>query len=134
MYPGFKKLRKCTLFRRKGLIPASLALIFLFLAAWWTQPNFDQSGTIKIWDRNNALLYESAGAVGKKITITYDDLPEYLIKATIASEDITFWTNPGVDFRAIARAAFINLKERKIVSGASTITQQLARASIISPQ
>lgn len=134
MYPKLKKLLNFTLFKRKKLILVSTLLIYLALIIWWTQPKFDQSGTIKIWDRNNTLLYESAGEVGKKIPITYNDLPEHLINAVIASEDITFWTNPGVDFRAIARSTFINLKERKIVSGASTVTQQLTRASIISPQ
>src|SRR3990172_10816002 len=104
-------------------------IIFIF---FWTQPNFNQMGTIKIWDRNNTLLYESAGTVGKKIPITYGKLPKHLIDAVVSSEDESFWTNPGVDFKAIARSTFINIKERRIVSGASTITQQLARASIIS--
>lgn len=105
--------------------------IFLFL---WTQPAFDQTGTIKIWDRNKTLLYESAGTTGRKIPITFNKLPSNLINAAIASEDESFWTNPGVDFKAIIRAAVIDLKTGRIVSGASTITQQLARASIISPQ
>ena len=134
MHSKLKRLPNFTIFREKKLIVASSLLIFLFLVVWWTQPKFDQSGTIKIWDKNNTLLYESAGDVGKKIPVTYDEFPEYLINATLASEDITFWTNPGIDFKAIIRSAFINIKEGRIVSGASTITQQLARASIISPQ
>ena len=109
-------------------------LCFVTFLFFWSQPNFDQSGTIKIWDRNNTLLYESAGDIGNKIPITYDKLPKHLIDAVIASEDESFWTNQGVDFKAIARATFINIKERRVISGASTITQQLARASIISPQ
>lgn len=134
MRAKLRKLLNFTLFKRERIVIASLLLISLFLGLWWTQPNFDQSGTVKIWDRNNTLLYESAGDVGKKIPIAYKDLPEHLINAVVASEDITFWTNPGVDFKAIARSAFINIKEGKVVSGASTITQQLARAAIISPQ
>ena len=134
MHSKLKRLSNFTIFREKKLIAASLLLIFFFLVVWWTQPKFDQSGTIKIWDTNNTLLYESAGGVGKKIPVTYNEFPEYLINAALASEDITFWTNPGIDFKAIIRSAFINIKEGKVVSGASTITQQLARASIISPQ
>jgi len=134
VHSKLKRLSNFTIFREKKLIAASLLLIFFFLVVWWTQPKFDQSGTIKIWDTNNTLLYESAGGVGKKIPVTYNEFPEYLINATLASEDITFWTNPGIDFKAIIRSAFINIKEGKVVSGASTITQQLARASIISPQ
>lgn len=123
----FKKLRVKYAF-------AYLLIGFIIFLFFWTQPNFKESGTIKIWDRNNTLLYESAGTVGKKIPVTYAKLPKYLIDAAIASEDVSFWTNPGVDIKAIARSAFINIKERRIVSGASTITQQLARASVISPQ
>lgn len=118
---------------RKKLTAVSFLVIFFFLVIWWTQPDFDKSGTIKIWDRNNTLLYELAGDIGQKIPVAYGDLPRHLVDAAIASEDITFWTNTGIDFRAIARSVFINIKAGKVVSGASTITQQLARASVISP-
>lgn len=116
------------------LILIGFFLFFVIFIIFWTQPNVNKSGTIKIWDRNNTLLYESAGTIGKKVPITYDRLPKHLIDAAIASEDETFWMNSGIDFKAIARSAFINIKERRVVSGASTITQQLARASIIAPQ
>jgi len=117
----------------KKLSLIGILLGFTILIIFWTQPNFNQSGTIKIWDRNNVLLYESVGTIGKKITITYDELPKYVIDATIASEDTTFWTNPGIDLKAIIRSSVINFKSRRIISGASTITQQLARIAIISP-
>lgn len=117
----------------KKIITIGCFFIFIIFFGWWTQPSLTQTGTIKIWDRNNVLLYESAGSVGKKIPITYDKLPKHLIDAAIASEDISFWTNPGVDFKAIGRSTIINIKEGRIVSGASTISQQLARISIISP-
>lgn len=120
--------------KNKRIILIAFLLFFVTFLILWTQPNFDRAGTIKIWDRNNTLLYESAGTTGKKIPVTYDQLPKHLIDAAVASEDESFWTNPGVDFGAIFRSIFINLKEGRVVSGASTITQQLARASIISPQ
>lgn len=134
MYPKIKKLFKFKIFKRRKFIIVFTLLIFLRFIIRWTQPDFDQSGTIKIWDRNKTLLYESAGLVGKKMPISYNDLPLNLINAVVASEDITFWTNPGVEFKAIVRSLIINLKERRIISGASTITQQLARVSVISPQ
>lgn len=110
-----------------------ILLIFSLIMILWTQPNFNQSGTVKIWDRNQILLYESAGQIGKKIPVSYDNLPKYVVDATVASEDTTFWTNPGIDIKAIIRSFIINVKALRIVSGASTITQQLARISIISP-
>src|SRR5438067_10417106 len=77
------------------------SLIFFII---WTQPSINQRGTIKIWDRSNILLYVSSGTVGNKIPVTYDTFPKDLINATIASEDDTFWTNPGTDVQAIARS------------------------------
>ncbi len=100
---------------------------------FWTNPNIQEFGTIKIWDRNNTLIYESAETVGKKQPVTYEHIPENLINATIASEDNSFWTNWGVDAKALFRALFQNIQIKQIVSGASTITQQLARITIISP-
>ena len=107
--------------------------LFLIVIVWWTTPKLDSDGTIKIWDRNNILLYESAGEIGKSMPVEYDDLPENLIEAIIASEDNTFWKNPGFDLKAIIRSTYLNFSEGRIVSGASTITQQLARSAIISP-
>jgi len=118
----------------KKLTSIGIILSFTIFIILWTRLDFNQTGTIKVWDRNNTLLYESAGEVGKKRSITYNSLPKHLINAVVASEDSTFWTNPGIDFKAITRSAFINLKAGKVISGASTITQQLARVAIISPQ
>ena len=117
----------------KNLTLIGILLVFTISIILWTQPNFNQSGTIKIWDRNNILLYESAGIIGKKIAIIYDKLPKYVVDATVASEDSSFWTNSGIDSKAIIRSSIINLKSWRIISGASTITQQLARIAIISP-
>ena len=47
--------------------------------------------------------------------------------ATVAAEDRTFWTNDGIDYTAVARAALANLEAGAIVQGASTITQQVIK-------
>lgn len=111
----------------------ALLLISIIALELWTRPTFSQTGSVKIWDRNHTLLYESAGTAGSHHSIPFDEIPQYLVDATIASEDKTFWTNPGIDPAALARAVFQNINNRRIVSGASTITQQLARIGVISP-
>ena len=59
----------------------------------------------KIYDRHGRLLYEIIDPhVGKHTPLPLDDIPPYLRQATIATEDANFYTNPGVDFRAILRA------------------------------
>ena len=60
--------------------------------------------------------------------VTLDKISPWLISAVVAAEDKRFYTHSGVDVAAILRAAWQNVQEGKIVSGASTITQQLARA------
>jgi membrane peptidoglycan carboxypeptidase len=60
-----------------------------------------------------------------------DRIPLTLQNATIATEDATFYQNPGVDPLSIVRAAYQDWSSGRIVSGASTITQQLVRATML---
>ena len=62
------------------------------------------------------------------------DIPLALQQATIATEDANFYTNPGVDVRGILRAVWINLRGGDVLAGGSTITQQVARNLLLSPQ
>lgn len=88
--------------------------------------------TSRIYDRNGTLIAETFGE-GRRIWVGMDRISPYLVQATIAVEDATFYTNPGVDARRIAGAALQNLQEGDIVSGASTITMQLARNLFLGP-
>ncbi len=58
---------------------------------------------------------------------TYAEIPQRLIDATLAAEDRRFWEHPGVDWRGTARAAWQLVTHRRVVSGGSTITQQLIK-------
>jgi len=82
--------------------------------------------TTRIYDRKGQLLAETFGE-GRRVWVSLDKVSPHLIDATVAVEDATFFTNPGVDPGRIAGAAIQNLQEGGIVSGASTITMQLAR-------
>ena len=55
------------------------------------------------------------------------ELPPYLVKAFIATEDRRFYSHFGIDMWGLARAAYANLRAGRIVEGGSTITQQLAK-------
>jgi len=87
----------------------------------------------KIYDRNGALLWEVFGP-GKRTLVELDDISLYLRQATIATEDQHFYQHPGFDPIGIVRAIYQNVTEGEIVSGASTIPQQLARAVLLSPE
>ena len=118
---------------KKRKIAAILLSFLIVFLLFWTTPNLQNGGTIKIYDRNHILLYEAAQGTGHKIPVTFDKLPKNIINETVSSEDETFWSNAGVDFPAIIRSAYLNFTHKQIISGASTITQQLARVTIISP-
>jgi len=68
----------------------------------------------------------------KREPITYDKLPDILIKAFVAAEDWNFFNHCGISFKGIARSVLVNLYHRRVVQGASTITQQLAKLMFLS--
>ena len=89
----------------------------------------------KIYDRNGGLLYEVFDPQGGRRTLVpLERISPYLRQATIATEDKHFYQHPGVDPIGIARAVWQNVTEKSIVSGASTIPQQLARTVFLSPE
>ena len=63
--------------------------------------------------------------------VSYEQIPTVLVEATVAAEDRTFWDNPCVDPRAIVRAVLQNLSAGEVVSGASTVCQQLVRNTLL---
>ncbi|MCB0222602.1 MAG: penicillin-binding protein 1C [Anaerolineae bacterium] len=94
-----------------------------------------QFATTQILDREGNLLWEIIDPTGgRRTNITLDRISPHLINATLATEDRFFYLNVGVDPIAIMRATFTNLSEKEIVSGASTITQQLARNVFLTPK
>lgn len=91
--------------------------------------------TTRILDRNGALLYEILDpSAGRRTYVPLAKISPYLVAATIATEDKGFYSHPGFDAFAIGRAFFQNFQGGEIVSGASTITQQLARNLLFTPE
>jgi len=70
-------------------------------------------------------------SAGKRTYVPLDKISPYLIAATIATEDKEYYNHPGFDIMAVARALWQNYTSGEIVSGASTITQQLARMLLL---
>lgn len=65
---------------------------------------------------------------GHRFWVRFEDIPPRLVEAILAAEDARFFSHDGVDARAVLRAAWANWRAGRTVEGASTITQQLARA------
>jgi penicillin-binding protein 1C len=91
--------------------------------------------TTRIFDRNGDLLYEILDPnAGRRTFITLDKIAPVMVAATIATEDKSYYSHPGFDWTAIVRAFWQNFQGGGTVSGASTITQQLARYLLLSPE
>jgi len=89
----------------------------------------------KILARDGRLLYEIADPAGAHhTTLPLSDIPIHFQHATIATEDASFYSNPGVDVVGIVRAVWINVSGGEVLAGGSTITQQVARNMLFDPQ
>lgn len=88
--------------------------------------------TTKVFDRNGALLYEIY-ADQNRTPLTLADIPKDVIRATIAIEDQNFYSHQGFSVRGIARAVRETLVSGK-VQGGSTITQQLIKSALLTPE
>lgn len=103
-----------------------LAVLFLLLP--WLAAGEEVLPSVQVYDKNGVLL---RGLLSSKNTyylpVSLDQISPFLIGAVVAVEDQRFFEHSGVDTAAVLRAAYQNSTEGKIVSGASTITQQLVR-------
>ena len=85
-----------------------------------------------IYDRNDKLLYEIHGEQNRT-PIDLENIPDHVKEATIAIEDKDFYKHGAFDFRGMGRA-FINIAFKKNLQGGSTITQQLTKTALLSPE
>ena len=85
----------------------------------------------KVYDRTGKeILYQFE--VERRDVVKFDQIPQTLVDAAVASEDKSFWTNPGIDIRGIGRALIADLTRADSgQGGASTITQQLVKQRIV---
>ncbi|MGN6106744.1 MAG: penicillin-binding protein 1A [Kofleriaceae bacterium] len=80
-------------------------------------------------DRRIGELFEE-----RRTVVPYDKIPRMVVDAFVAAEDNSFWDHGGVDYWGMFRAFITNLRERKAKQGASTITQQVVKTFLLSPE
>jgi len=139
-----RKSRKGIRFLKKGwLIIAGLILItgiglagLVYLFRDLPSPTTLESGTFpvstKIFDRNEALLYEIY-TDQNRTPIELKKLPDHIKWATIATEDKDFYKHGGFAYRGIIRAFYKTLFKKEL-QGGSTITQQLVKTALLTPE
>lgn len=97
-----------------------------------------RGGGARILDRNGTLLYEFLDDdYGLQERVKLDQVSPWVPRATISAEDASFYSNPGVNVRGLARAALENFKPGEGFlqgSGGSSITQQLVKQIYFTPE
>ena len=116
-------------------------IIFIFLGSVWIlrdvpNPKKLSSGdypeSSRIFDRNRVLLYEFFSEK-RRVPIVLSRVPENLKLATLAIEDAKFYKHWGFDIKGIIRAVYKTLSRQRL-EGGSTITQQLVKNALLSPE
>ncbi len=105
----------------------------ILIIAWFSQdlPPLSRIESYKppvastVYDRNNKPIYQFF--IQRREYVYYPTIPRELVDAFVVMEDRDFWHHWGIDLTSIGRAFITNLLKGRIVQGASTITQQLAR-------
>ncbi len=139
-----KKAKKFS--RTRGVLFVTLCVLFVLLIAFGVLyifllrdlpsptklTNTTGSYSTQIYDRHGKLLY-TIYADRNQSFIPLEKIPKNLQLATIAIEDKDFYHHGAVDFRGIARAAY-SIAVHKQLQGGSTLTQQLVKTSLLTPE
>lgn len=118
-----------------GFFAVTLAFWFLILRdlpspkTLTTRP---QALTTRIFDRNGKLLFKFYKNENRSL-VPLPEIPLSLRQATVAIEDKNFYSHSGISYRGIARAIWRNLSTGSLAGG-STITQQLVKNTLLSPE
>lgn len=113
-------------------VPYVLYLWFVSLPSPYILSSRSVDVTTKIFDRNGTLLYEMY-ADQNRTPLKLSDIPDHVKNATIAIEDRDFYKHQGFSLRAIGRA-FRETVFNKRLQGGSTITQQLIKSTLLTPE
>ncbi|MBR3688075.1 MAG: transglycosylase domain-containing protein [Lentisphaeria bacterium] len=137
-------LRFHSLVKRKAVrLAAAAFLLFalLALAGWIVAPYCVNDPMVRLrqitpthtyLDRNGIpVFYETTHDYEWRFPVELDDIAPEAVSIMLSAEDYAFYEHGGVDYHAILRALWQDIKNAKIISGASTITMQLAGFALV---
>ncbi|HJY98459.1 MAG TPA: transglycosylase domain-containing protein [Patescibacteria group bacterium] len=136
-----KNVRLKLKLRLKFLVPLAclfffILLSYLFIFRSLPSPrdlkNRDPEVSTKIYDRNGNLLFKIYKDQNRTI-VPLTSIPPHVRLATLAAEDAEFYTHPGFSLKGISRALVTDFKTGAL-QGGSTITQQLVKNALLSPE
>lgn len=137
--------RKKKRFARNVLLTAAFLMVFvLTFGGYQTYAYINEAPTL---EGNTLSLPQSStlyDAEGNKITdiigkehrkvVSFDEIPEHVVNAFIAVEDVRYWEHNGVDIKRIGGAVVANIQDGFGAEGASTITQQVVKNMLLEPE
>ena len=125
-----------------GLLLSPLLGVILLISAYFyvsarlpkveTLSDYQPPLITRIYADDNTIIAEYSRE--RRILVPFDKIPKQLVQAFVAAEDSSFFKHQGIDFVSIARAALKNLKAGGISQGGSTITQQVAKQLLLTPE
>ena len=86
----------------------------------------------RVVDRNGVLIGEIFSQ--RRTFVAYEDIPAHVENAFLAAEDADFYRHEGMDYVGMVRALVANVRARSLRQGASTITQQVVKNFLLSPE
>jgi len=130
------------MWRRRIPIAAIIAVIFALSTAYvaWAlkdlpDPNSGlAAGDIIILDRNGQVIEDYSPAGHYHVNLTLDQMGKYAPAAVIAAEDRNFYHHGAIDLQSTARAVWVDLTSGGMNQGGSTITQQLVKIQLLTPE
>ena len=137
-------LRKKKRFTRNVLLTAAFLMVFvLTFGGYQTYAYINEAPTLegnKLSLPQSSTLFDAEGnkitdIVGKehRKVVSFDEIPEHVVNAFIAVEDVRYWEHNGVDIKRIGGAVVANIQDGFGAEGASTITQQVVKNMLLEP-
>src|SRR5262245_15952274 len=126
-----------------ALLVATVALVFYLYGRDPNLPDINKLSDyhpkqlIEVLDANDRRIGELFGPTQpteRRTYVSYEEVPPILVDAFVAAEDNSFWEHSGVDYWGMFRAAIKNVVSRETKQGASTITQQVVKTFLLTPE
>ncbi len=123
----------------EGLTLGAGGLVVLYVLALPAFEEIDRKNWLALDEFSVTFQDRNGNVIGKRginlnNAVPLEEIPDYMIKAVLATEDRRFFEHIGVDFFGTFRALVENVRANSVVQGGSTLTQQLAKNLFLSPE
>lgn len=122
------------MFKRIFIVAFLLFSIIAGIAFYFLEREWVDVSLLEIYpNSNSSVILDENGEefarfdMDRRRPVSFDKLPLTLVQAIVAAEDHNFFNHAGISIKGMLRSTLVNVYHRRIVQGASTITQQLAK-------